>query len=412
MNVKLQITEVINLLPSNISPEQLHKLLNSQAQIAGITLPSMKIGHGYLLWTLEGDNWQTFEQLDSNLKPTIAEIYQQRINKLKTSLGNSPYKETILQTPSEDFIFVRPHGTDYEIALTAWGHKFPNKAPIVDLNSWVKHVEKEKVKIAFKWGENLMPQFPFKLAEEPRMTTDNGWFICDGMLPVGNIYTVSTLSGKCFELVVEKDKQEYTYDLTTHANICVKITKDNSPLPNTICNVTFLQKSYSLQTDATGTAILELILKYGADGNALTPQPLCTVSYNDEHQEKSPTPDAITQFCFEIFTEKKEEIPTSPIKHIENDSIEETESEPEPIIEPTEEKVRFTLLDYKGFPLADMPFTLYTKKKGSISLITGVEGQCTIPKHWLTPGEKLKVSFDVTPEYQQSHDIHRTSKNK
>ena len=68
--------------------------------------------------------------------------------------------------------------------------------------------------------------------------------------------------------------------------------------------------------------------------------------------------------------------------------------------------VRFTLLDYGGVPLPDLPFTLTLKKKGALSLKTDANGQCLIPKEWFVNKEKMRVNFTVTPEYQASHDLH------
>ena len=125
MNIKLRINEVINLLPQ-IAAEQLHKTLSPIAQTVGVMLPPVKIGHGYYLWTLDGDNWESFTKLDTTQKAIIAELYQDKIDALNKHLAGSPLRDKVITIPSEDFIFMRPNGSSYDIALTGWGYKYPN----------------------------------------------------------------------------------------------------------------------------------------------------------------------------------------------------------------------------------------------------------------------------------------------
>lgn len=413
MNIKLRINEVINLLPQ-IAAEQLHKTLSPIAQTVGVMLPPVKIGHGYYLWTLDGDNWESFTKLDTTQKAIIAELYQDKIDALNKHLAGSPLRDKVITIPSEDFIFMRPNGSSYDIALTGWGYKYPNKAPIVSLDTWVKHLDKETVRIGFKWEDDLLPHFPFILVGENRRTQENGWFLCDGKLPVGNTYKISTLNETCFNLVVEKDKQDYVYDLTKRGTISIKVLHDGNPVENAACNIAFRNKTANVITDSTGTANLEIVLEPGADGGATEPQPTCTVSYNEKTQGKAANPNDVTSFVFESFTEPVviQEPPAEPEPPIVPEPPIEPQPpvEPEPPIEPVKETVRITLLDYEGFPLIDMPFTIKTKKKGKVQLTTDNKGRCEIPKEWLTPKEKINVDFDVTPEYQKTHDIHRTKK--
>lgn len=415
MNIKLRINEVINLLPQ-IAAEQLHKTLSPIAQNVGVVLPPVKIGHGYYLWTLDGDNWQSFTKLDDTQKAIIAELYQEKINSLNKHLAGSPLQDKVITIPSEDFIFTRPNGSSFDIALTGWGYKYPNKAPIVSLDTWVKHLDKEAVRIGFKWEDDLLPHFPFTLVGENRKTQENGWFQCDGKLPVGNTYQISTLNETSFNLVVEKNKQDYVYDLTMRGTISIKVLHDGNPVENAACNIAFRKKSANVVTDSTGTANLEIVLEPGADGGATEPQPVCTVGYNDKNQEKVANPHGVTDFVFESFTEPvvTPEPPAEPVPPI----VPEPPIEPQPPVDPesptdpVKETVRITLLDYEGFPLTEMPFTIKTKKKGKVQLMTDNQGRCEIPKEWLTPKEKVNVDFDVTPEYQTTHDIHRTKKKK
>ena len=68
--------------------------------------------------------------------------------------------------------------------------------------------------------------------------------------------------------------------------------------------------------------------------------------------------------------------------------------------------VKIRLLDYGGCPLPDLPFVLFTKKKGELKLRTDADGCCEVQQDWLTNNEKMRVKFEVTPEYRQTHDIH------
>lgn len=404
MNIKLRINGVITLLPKNISPEQLHKSLAPLAQSAELELPPIRIGHGYYLWTIDGEEWKKFSDLSKEEKSVWAELFKERKGRLKTLFAGSPMYESIMTIPSEEFIYVRNHGNKREIALTAWGYKYPNKAPIIDLDTWMDFTEKEQVNIGFLWGDEIIPRVPFTLATEHRMTNEKGWFVCDGKLPVGNTYRVTTLPNKSFDLVVEKGKQDYIFDLTEKALVCIRIICDGAPVANAECEVMFGQTSQHITTGIDGEAHTDFILEHDEYASPLSPQPLCYAKYNDESQQDTPSADRPLLFVFEHTTNIAE-------------TEQKTENlEPEtPIPSPSEEKeqtlekrtVRLTLLDYGGNPLQSIPFTIKTKKQGTITLETDDEGHCEIPQEWFTDKEKIRIAFDVTPEYQQTHDIHK-----
>lgn len=401
MNIKLQTNKVISLL-ANISPEQLHHILSPLAEETDLTLPPTKIGYGYYQWTLDGEDWVPFSNLNDTQKAIVAEIYQERIKRIKTHLTGSPMQDFALRVPSEEYIFIRNKNDNkgYDIALVAYGYRFPHKAPLVSLDTWVKQTEKESVKIAFTWDNTLLTNFPFLLENENRITNKDGWFVCDGELPTGTSYNICTLNKTCFDLIVEKGKQEYVYDLTKNANISVQIRLDGQPIAGATCKISFRGKTQEITTDNHGTAQLKIALEGGYNGDIVEPQPPCEVTYNNDTQIKIPEL-GTTFYLFDHITEE-------PIVPIQN-TPPINKKEP---VKQEERKVCFTLLDYEGFPLTEMPFTIKTKRKGTIKLVTDNKGKCEILKEWFTANEKIKVCFDISPEYQNSHNIHNTKKRK
>ena len=79
---------------------------------------------------------------------------------------------------------------------------------------------------------------------------------------------------------------------------------------------------------------------------------------------------------------------------------------------PLVEMVHLRLLDYGGYPMPDLEFTLHTKKKGDVVVKTDGDGHYAVPKDWLEPNEKVKLRLSISDAYQKEHDLHDTKKRK
>lgn len=182
----------------------------------------------------------------------------------------------------------------------------------------------------------------------------------------------------------EGDNLVFRIDLTKTATADIYVTRDGQPLADQTCTLTYNGKNYTLQTDATGHATQQLTLAYDAAGSLPQPAPPCEVTYDNEQQQQVPQKNGDNM----IF------------------NFERTTPEEKPPVVEEPQFVRFRLLDYGGYPMPNMPFSVKLKKKGKVMLQTDSEGYAMVPKDYFTPKEKMKVEFEVTKEYIAAHDLH------
>lgn len=410
MNVKLHLGEVIPLLDKHISKKQIHQLLSPIALQANLLFSEEKSGIGYLQWDLPGSDWISFIDGDENQKSSVAQVYQQRIAVMRSALKGSPFETAIFTIPAEKFIYFRPQGNSWEIAVTAWGYKYPNQPGSGELDIYITKTILQDVMIGFQWADELLPNLAFRLNGFPRTTEEDGWFKMGGQLSIDSHFALELRSGQRFALTVEKGRSEYIYDLTQYIQVEVAVEKDEKPLENCTCEINF-NGIHNITTNAQGFASLRLPMVCDAMGNLMHPQSDCIVTCLEETQKKNPVANNdVLNYVFSFNTKSEDTAVPEPLiippiiephKPIDN---------PDP---PKQEKfVTIRLQDYGGFPLPDLDFILTTKKKGEVSLKTDSEGVCIVPQEWFTHKEKMKVKFVISPEYQEKHNLHDNKSKK
>ncbi len=413
MNVKLYLNEIVRLIDDRVSTKAIYNQLAPLAEQASLTLTMPQAGAGYLQWPLPGNDWKPFPQATEEEKPVIAMLYQQRREQITATNKQSLVLKSVLTIPAEDFIYFRKNGTDYDIALVAWGYRYPNQRPCTELNTWIKKAPVQEVRTGFEWDGCLLENYPFYLDNFERKTSTDGIFYI-GVMPVGKEFTLRTFFGTSFVLKVEQGKADYIFDLTQYAFVDITVRKDNEALKNCPCEVSFNGNRYQLVTDGLGTASQRIPLVCTPIGELLRPQPICQVMCQSEQQEQPPCNDG-DRLAFNFFFQTvKPEEPKKP-KQTNPPKPTDTKEEPEP---PEEERapepmfIELKLLDYGGYPLTDLDFTLVTKKKGEVPLKTDANGMCSVPQEWFTRKEKFKIKFSVSPKYQQTHDLHNVRNKK
>ena len=411
MNIKLQISEVIRLISNRVSMELVCKQLDPLSKQAKIGFPFPQTGAGYLQWSLQGDEWIAFSKANAEQKAVVAQLYRERSGSMLAALKTSPLKEVIFTVPSEDFIYFRKNDLDYDISLVAWGYKFPNQPPCVELSTWIDKLTLQKVCIGFKWNDQLLANYDFSLASFKRKTSNDGLFYVDGLLPVGNEYQIKTNSDDLFVLPVDREREEYIFDLTQYAYVDISVQKDHAAMANCACEVNFNGMRYQLETNGTGCVSLKLPLVCTPIGELLQPQPLCRVTCQSETQEQTLSCDGekcLFAFLFhsEIIQPSQTELPASP-------TPEPLPASPiSPLIKPKLKFIEIKLLDYGGNSMADLDFILVTRRKGNVRLKTDSNGVCRIPQDWFTKKEKFQVKMEISSEYQETHDLHDVKKTK
>lgn len=401
MIAKFQVGELVSLLPKQAAIGQVYNKVSPVALMAGILLPEPQFGAGYVQWRLPGDGWKSYATCDEASKDLIAPLYNERMAALEKALTGSPLKEASY-VPSTKQIFYRETNGEWEIALVAWGHRYPNIFPTKELDTRISKDLLQTVSIGFLWNKDLIPNFNFRLENQPRVTFIDGMFYVDGKLKVGRKLRVETEYGQNYELTVIQGQEQYIYDLTQYATVVVNVVRDAMPLADTKCDVSFDNKHYEITTDANGQASIKIPLIGDGGGLPKQVQPICQVTCSGEMQEQTPSANETLFFNFAFDTPKEELKPV-------DDPV-----QPEPPVspEPPKEFVTIKLLDYGGVPMPDLSFTLKTKLKGVVQLQTNAEGICEVPKAWFTHKEKMRIKIDIPQEYADMHDLHDPKKKR
>lgn len=407
MNIKFIVHKVEPLLDAAIFNDTFKKRVGVAAEKEGLLLPLPQVGAGYWQWNLPGDGWTSFSACSEEEKNTLAREHSKRCANLRTALKNAPAVEVVLTVPSEECIYFRKQGNTLQIALVAWAFKFHNIPGTRELTTTISREDAQDVRIGFMWGEEFLAGFNFKLNGQPRQTAADGFFKSDGPLVVGSSYPVEIPSGKTFELTVELGKPDYFYDLSQYFYVDVTVTRDGAPASDMDCTLRYNGQVFNLKTDGNGVASQRVLhdkcLAWQEDSSDE-----CVMECGGEVQrQRSSVPGQNLSFAFD-FTSAETIVEPKPKPEPEPNP----EPEPEPQPEPKPEYVYIYLKDYEGYPLTDLNFILKTKSCGDVSLKTDKDGGCIIPKEWMTDKEKFSVSFTITPEYQQTHDIHRVKSKK
>ena len=111
MNVKLRITEVVQLIDKRLHIDQVSRQLQPIASQTGIMLAEPQAGAGYYQWSLPGDGWTAFPLGSDSEKSAVAIILKERKAAFASALKGSPLTDAVFTMPSADFVYFRPSGT-------------------------------------------------------------------------------------------------------------------------------------------------------------------------------------------------------------------------------------------------------------------------------------------------------------
>lgn len=292
MNIKLRLGEVERLFDKLIPIDKVSLQLKPIAQQHNLVFADFQVGGGYYQWSLPGA-WTSFADASDAEKSVVAAAFKDRKAAMQAALGTLPLKDVVFTVPSEKFIYFRDNGGQVEIALTAWGFKYPNRPAGGELDTFISKDNVQQVTIAFTWDEVRLPGFGFRLVGQPRTTSQDGTFYV-GSLSVGKALSVQTLTGQSYDLLVEKGRDMYVYDLTQRFNVAVEVKQNGAPMAGQQCTVDFDSHSYTLETDASGRATTQVPLAGNGSGLAVMPQPQCSVTCNSETQQQEPARDGDT----------------------------------------------------------------------------------------------------------------------
>ena len=398
MNRKVDYNALSPILGSSISMIQVGKKVQSLADKAGLLLPEVEAGAGYLQWSIPGDEWVPLTSLDGTARQKAEQTLEERTAQLKQLMAGAPVAEAVCTVPGGEYVYVRQQGERIDIALMAWGYRYPTKVEGGPVSTGYEPTLTEEVEIAFEWDGRRMIKLPFKLNGKSRITDSRGSFAIDGRVRVGMELELEA-GRQVFGLTVEKGRKEYVYDLTERFTIDVQVMRDGAPWAEVSCLLRMGDRRLQLTTDAAGHATASLALLPDKKGFIAVPQPECVVECEGQTQVQTPA-GAGDELLYSFMMESPTEPPA-----VTAEPPAETAEPPAETVEPPAVRKKITLefLDRKGKPLAGVTIKVTGTSGEPITVKTDEDGKAQLERDRFKPGEKPKVEFVLSKEYQQNN---------
>ena len=409
---------VIRLIDPKLPIEKLYKQLKGLEASIGLTFGKPSVGAGQLQWTLEGEGWRSFSELNESEKHKASLLFNDRKKLLQKNLGGSSLSATLLTFPEEKFLYFRNVDSQPGVGITCWGYRYPHIKDGKELEKWIKKVVLQEVAISFSWAGKQLPDFPFKFNTHERYTGKAGKFLVDQPLPVGNMYSVETMGGREFTFTVIEGQRDYDFDLTEYFTIKITAKKDGNALADREVTVCFHDINRRLKTDLDGHISLRLPFECTATGLVKEPQKDCVVTCDGQNESGNPSVENNQlKFLFQFFSPVEEEIK----EEIKEDKqtvtippatqVKEDKKDTEAEIPEIPQFIGITILDYGGYPVKEMEVTLFLPQNRTEKFVTDKNGRIEFPKDWLPNKKgKINIKFTATTEYQETHDLHRNKK--
>ena len=407
---------------------------------------------------------KSYSEADPSEKEEIAIFIEEKKNIILGKLSSEMnYLPKLFQVPSEKEIFwYRGIDNRVHVILAQWGFVLKHKIKDVNVIDFIlvqpRPLTQVEVTLHVDYSDGLpasKSSFQLSLLNHTKEITTND----DGDFYVGNLYAGKTFSitdanGEKREFVVEKDVQRYTATFDVRTSYTVKVlNQEDEPKKNFTININ--GKSYT--TNDEGIVTEENIL--------LTPEmsievgsaeaPKCNFKINRDPKDNDfvyRIDDPITAYTIKVMNQndglkpyfplivngtelttdaegsiKSEEMLFVPgsklsvslpdksnlqeydlsVERDKNDFIYRIEEKEEPKPEPV---TRIRILGYDGIPLPDLTVNVDTKSGKKLSSKTDQDGYVTFLSSNFADGEKPKVHFIISKEYQKSHPLN-TKKN-
>lgn len=287
MKKTLKTTEAVRLIDPKWSISAIYNQIKPEAEISQLYFAEYITSLGNHQWNVPGDNWKPLSKVDDDEKVELGALLKMRCAMMSTQVDER--LENIFTVPSYDFIFVRKNKAgQWEIAVTAWGFKFPSQ-PRVHISAPPKDIPNlQEVCIAFLWNGKRLPEFQFEFNHNAKATDKEGLFKIDRPLIVGATYPLFIPGKTETTLVVEKGKDVYTFDLTEYVDVNVDVRVNGIQAEGIECDITFGSTHTTIKTAADGKASITMPLIFINEGEGKS-QPQCTVACMEESGTKTPS---------------------------------------------------------------------------------------------------------------------------
>ncbi len=452
MEVILKIDAVKSML-AGISYDEVAsslKIIN-----CGVVFCKRETTQGKLVWKLPADNWVRLTEAQEPLQTQVRQQYDECCQAVKAAFGNNvSTANAVLTLPSDDYIYFHQQGDgSIELAVTAWGYRFP--VTVITNPDWGKgkpHTERQDVSVCFIYDGQRIPNKAFSINGQKRQTQTDGLYHV-GVFQVGQQYPIVLDDGASFTLTVEKGRDIYDFDITEWLDIEVEAIKDGKPYAGASCTISYHGHRTTAPTDANGRLTvkwplaltpeecsatidgrrdkkmgegpktvlhiaftsLTIVVEAVKDGKPYA-NASCTIAYDGQQATVVTDDQGHAQVVWQMSAEpsdcmavidgqKQSKQAVSPTTKL---CFGFTTPPPPP---PPPKMIRIRLLGYRGVPLPELDFTVKTKR-GELHGVTDAEGYASFPASEFEEGEKPKIDFKVSKEYQKKHDIYAKPKKK
>ena len=173
---------------------------------------------------------------------------------------------------------------------------------------------------------------------------------------------------------INSDKLHFDLQLVTKMfNVEVAVTRDGMPESNTPVKVEYGGDTITLTTDENGIASKMMPFVRDQQGRVVQPQPECVAKCEDLSQSLTP--------------------------NINSDKLHFDLNIVTPVIEP--KFLTLSFLDCKGKPMPELEIHVTNKSGKQLIGTTDKDGKVSFPREDFQNGEKPKIKFVISKEYQE-----------
>lgn len=384
------------------------------------------------------------------------------IGKLSSGMN---YISQLFQVPSEKEIFwYRDDKNKVHVILAQWGFVLNNRVKDVNIIDVIlvqaRPLTQTEVTLHVDYSDGKPAQnesFKLTLLNNTKEITTND----DGDYPVGGLYagkefSVENEDGDKREFTVDRNIQKYTavFDVKTSYTVKVlnqedevkknyAITIDGTPYTTDEEGLVSVEKivlvpGMAIQVGCADAPLCSFELQRDPEENHFEykisdPVTAYTIKVQNQHEGLMPNfslivndEERMTDQNGMITSEEMLFVPDSKVvvsmpdktntqefaiavNREENNFIYKIEEKEVPKPEPV---TRIRILGYDGMPLPDLTVNVDTKSGKKLSSTTDKDGYVTFLSSNFTDGEKPKVHFTITKEYQKSHPLNTKKHGK
>lgn len=216
------------------------------------------------VWKHAEGGWICYSEADDLVRGLVLSEIEHHKSALRASVSTHPELgkiiESVLSSPGNEYYYYRFDDLGrLEVLMTGWGFKKPVRREPKGIVVDDPREKFQSVSICFVELGTRVPNRTFKLELRKmkrtieRITDQDGLFLVGEQILVGTLLPViDTVTGKTFELTVQKDQDIYECDVTLPKPTYVAFLENGQRIAGRSFMLTIDDQTISCQTDAMG----------------------------------------------------------------------------------------------------------------------------------------------------------------